>query len=583
MEIAIPLILAGGLYMVSKDKNCDQQEGFGNGRKIRTICPPQIPDKNQLFENPSDYSNPTPGVDSFFTGKQSNSFPRNSRNNLDNSRGQSIHSLTGNSISTSEFTHNNMQPCFGSRIKQSTSGYDKSESIMDHYSGGGSQHRNKQEIAPLFKPQTDLHWMYGAPNQTEQFRERINPSLRMNNVKPFEEIKVAPNMIRGTHSTDGLGGFNNGMIGRDQWMPKQVDDLRVKSNPKQSYEGVVLGGKSKVTNLGKLGQMEKNRPDTYYINTPERYFTTTGIEKAPKPRSRNILKTENRVYTTKEHFGVPKHYAETYTKAKTEEPKRPELDPDIKHASNIYGPYQDRSNTRDIDEHRNSQLTNNRNLSHNNDGHFGSIATTVKAMFSPIVDVLRPSRKENVVGNLRGPGNAQGAVPKNTVFNPADRTKTTIREMTEIETGHRFVGNQMESAHTVTKHTPVYQHRQDTTQSVFGNIGNTSSTSNPTLYDAEYNAQLIDKSKISIGRQPTNTSVKVFNGQDNMNMQVRKQTMNFDNTFSVPFSGPQSTPSKELQGFRQHKSNQTKNDNRNHPDLLKPFQDNPYTQPLSSF
>ena len=45
--------------------------------------------------------------------------------------------------------------------------------------------------------------------------------------------------------------------------------------------------------------------------------------------------------------------------------------------------------------------------------------------------MLRPSRKENVSGNIRPTGNAGSSVAKNPVWNPADRTKVTNREMTE--------------------------------------------------------------------------------------------------------------------------------------------------------
>ena len=45
---------------------------------------------------------------------------------------------------------------------------------------------------------------------------------------------------------------------------------------------------------------------------------------------------------------------------------------------------------------------------------------------------MRPTRKQNVIGNARGPGNAKsGVTEKNVVWNPNDRPKTTIKEQTE--------------------------------------------------------------------------------------------------------------------------------------------------------
>ena len=85
------------------------------------------------------------------------------------------------------------------------------------------------------------------------------------------------------------------MEARERWISKTVDELRVKTNPKVTYDGVMLGGKREVQNRGIMDKMEKHLPDTYYINTPERYFTTTGIEKGQTARSNVIMPTENRL------------------------------------------------------------------------------------------------------------------------------------------------------------------------------------------------------------------------------------------------------------------------------------------------
>ena len=55
-----------------------------------------------------------------------------------------------------------------------------------------SQDINKQEQSPLFAPEDNLQWAHGAPNQSDFVQSRINPSMRMANVKPFEEQKLHP-------------------------------------------------------------------------------------------------------------------------------------------------------------------------------------------------------------------------------------------------------------------------------------------------------------------------------------------------------------------------------------------------------
>ena len=95
------------------------------------------------------------------------------------------------------------------------------------------------------------------------------------------------------------------MEGRDIWRPKTVDELRTANNPKVTYEGQMLGAykPNKSSSVKHIGRVEKNRPDTYYINGEDRWFTTTGIEKAQKARGTITLRPENRAFQTREYFG----------------------------------------------------------------------------------------------------------------------------------------------------------------------------------------------------------------------------------------------------------------------------------------
>ena len=48
----------------------------------------------------------------------------------------------------------------------------------------------------------------------------------------------------------------------------------------------------------------------------------------------------------------------------------------------------------------------------------GPVSRGIWAAVTPVLDALRPSRKENVVGTIRPTGNAHTAVSKNQVYNP---------------------------------------------------------------------------------------------------------------------------------------------------------------------
>jgi hypothetical protein len=86
--------------------------------------------------------------------------------------------------------------------------------------------------------------------------------------------------------TNGTGGFNSGMEARDKWLPYTVDQLRVATNPKLEYELTNHEGpaESTIKNVGLLGRVEKQRPDTFFINTQDRWFTTNGAEKGDRLR-----------------------------------------------------------------------------------------------------------------------------------------------------------------------------------------------------------------------------------------------------------------------------------------------------------
>ena len=52
----------------------------------------------------------------------------------------------------------------------------------------------------LFKPQANLSYTYGAPDQGDFMRSRINKPMRAANVNPFEEKKVGPGLNNGFSS-----------------------------------------------------------------------------------------------------------------------------------------------------------------------------------------------------------------------------------------------------------------------------------------------------------------------------------------------------------------------------------------------
>ena len=77
-----------------------------------------------------------------------------------------------------EITHNNMQPFFGSRVTQSTSGGGY-EGLLDVYTGSGSQNIEKR-AQHMFKPQSNMDHPYGAPNQMILYKIECVEILQVN-------------------------------------------------------------------------------------------------------------------------------------------------------------------------------------------------------------------------------------------------------------------------------------------------------------------------------------------------------------------------------------------------------------------
>ena len=69
------------------------------------------------------------------------------------------------------------------------------------------------------------------PNQNDFYQSRVKPSMKIANVKPWEEVRVGPGLDQG-YGSQGTLGFNSGMEAREKWIDRGVDELRVKTNPK---------------------------------------------------------------------------------------------------------------------------------------------------------------------------------------------------------------------------------------------------------------------------------------------------------------------------------------------------------------
>ena len=277
MELAVPLIALGGLFVASNQDN--KKEGYENmGKNHNSLpnndplpinYPTTTPVKNT---NPNKYRDPNTVTDRYFKPSVYQKY-KNGPDQFGNmSKTNDFKSLSGNTVSKTDFKHNNMAPFFGSKVLGSAQDPNISETVLDSMIGSGSQHIRKQEQAPLFKPQKDMRYAHGAPNQTDFYQSRVIPGSKMSNVKMWDEQQVGPALDAG-YGTAGELGYNSGMAARDKWTDRNVDQLRVATNPKLTYsldnhQGPASYYIKESANQQTQGKVEKHLPDTYFINTP---------------------------------------------------------------------------------------------------------------------------------------------------------------------------------------------------------------------------------------------------------------------------------------------------------------------------
>jgi hypothetical protein len=494
---------------------------------------------------------------------------------------QQIFSLTGQTMDKSDFTHNNMVPFFGAKIKGATNAYKTHESILDNMQGSGSQRIAKEAVAPLFAPEANMNYVAGAPNQTDFIQSRMNPSQRAANVKPWQEIQVGPGMGEG-YSSEGNLGFNAGVSMREMWQPRTVDELRISTNPKQSYGLDNLEGPAQaaVQNRGIEGAVEKYLPDTYYANDPDRWLTTTGLEIAPTSRAIEDLKDVNRIDTTMEYFGNAGEKTEaSYTTGAYTAPKRPQLSANPLPAAGAAGTFH--ASETDYGRNGYKALPNNRESTYQTP--LGTVTGAMKAALAPLMDALRPTRKEDVIGNLRPNGNVSTNQVAPIVYNPADRAPTTNRETTEsrLDNNHLNVQNQGNGAYTVSVQRAIENQRATTHTPYVGTSGGSMSQAGEKSYISAYNQR--NNVAKSYKSRPNPGGASMMASSQNIST-GKLESDRENNRWWVTSGGPTNIQGVENYGRvnTPHQYSNQQDTNRIDPNLLSAFKANPYTQSLHS-
>ena len=596
-EVAIPLLALGSLYIHCNDQNKKNKKGNGAKEGMQNYAdnkPNTLPNTNvkainypvympNTGEQLNAYTNACQDTDKYFS---KNGLKNINNDNLTQEEVSTQVSLTGEPINVDQFKHNNMQPFFGARIHGNAfSDKRGDESLLDNLVGTGSQKIRKREQGPLFKPQSSLQYNSGAPSTTDFMQSRMLPSMKVNNVKPFSTESVAPGLNKG-FGREGSGGLNSGMESREAWMPKDVNDLRVATNPKITYGLAGHQGPAKGRNVAPnrqtQGVMEKNRPDTFFINTPERYLTTTGLEKAQTSRPIEIDRHVNRATATMQYEGIagPAERTGPRVNPTYEKPHGQQLPaPQITNAT-LSGKGGNSTFGRDLNETVNNRVTTKPNQ------NLGIATGLVNAITAPIMDFLRPSRKEFVIGSSRPFGNqapTNNIAPR--VFNPADRAPVTTRETTQfsaLDMGARAYGgnNYTTGGYKVNEQRPISNQRDTTNKSYMGTGGKLGGVSSAATYDAAYNMTTNSAREQKDRANQGGTSLL----NSNVNVNVNRLDSDRNSNGGWAPVGASTIPTMNTMG-QTHMPNdviQPAQYDRINPDILTAFKNNPYTQSLSA-
>lgn len=591
MEIALPLVALSGLYLInnqskkSAKKSANTYENFKSALPNTNIPDVNYPAANVVRSSDTDLTSQLMTNNRFDTvGVYTDKYFDPNYNNYVQEANPSAqyYSLSGKKVGADYFAHDNMVPFFGGSIRGKVGDYNSSESILDNMNGSGSQVFSKTEQSPLFAPHDNLEWANGAPNLNDFYQSRVNPSMRMANVKPFEEQRVAPGLGLG-FTTEGSGGFNSGMAIREQWLDKGVDELRTLNKPKASglmmygHEGPAMSHTPVISSSDAIGRVEKNRVDTAFAMGQERLFTTTGVEKAPMLHSIPIDRYVSRPETTTSYTGVASANVNTpYVTGEYMPSTRVELGAVPVGVANANG--RQYGNEGEYEMRAKTAYPNNRSENVQAD-YYGVMGGAIGAVVAPLLDALRPSRRENTIGTLRPYQNPRSTVPQSYMFDPKDVLPTTIRETTEVSKGHLYVNaNQLGGAYKVTDHQAAPTNRQTTDDFYYaGGASAGERAREPRPYDAEYRQRNNETKPLTIHNRLVPGNMDLLNS--NVNMRGKEKAEYLKNSRALAPSVPYQSPGMEQIGQLQGMGS-TLNANiqleRNTPDIMDALKGNPF-------
>ena len=191
----------------------------------------------------------------------------------DNVNNKKIHTMAGKYIAPEQFSHNNMQPFIRGSVKQNTDEF-ANQNILNSYTGRSDTIQHKKEVECFFEPTSQYGNACGfMPNPNDFEREHMQIPKARNNDFPIDKVYVGKGLGLG-YTADPAGGYQQANT-IDYVMPKNVDQLRVATNPRVEYQLPRPATGQGVARRGIMGDFSKNKPDNYFEQSADMLLKTT--------------------------------------------------------------------------------------------------------------------------------------------------------------------------------------------------------------------------------------------------------------------------------------------------------------------
>jgi len=330
----------------------------------------------------------------------------NMENAYESQKQQRVESLSGMAMRPEEFTHANMQPFFAGKVTQNTGDSAYATKLGSYTGQDNSVYRHKKEVECFFEPTDGFANVCGfMENKNDFYMNRVVAPKNRNNDFPIAQVHVGKGLGQGYTDTPA-GGFQQADT-LDFVRPKTVDELRVATNPKITYNVPTPATKVGTFQRGIIPKVSKNRPDICYEQTADQLFRTTGAYKKSTLRPVEEVKATSRVDTHQEYSGS--------AQSSTTHPGLGSSDDYGKDSIMVF------NNSR--------ELTGSTSIVTN-------LTSSVKAIVAPLLDIFRHNTKEYTIDAAREFGNMHAQIPeKATTYDPVNHImKTTIKETTIHDT-----------------------------------------------------------------------------------------------------------------------------------------------------